>query len=55
MGTEYRQAGRVSVRQERLKNDSKVILEEAVAVQQLLQSFLQTGVTLKKRRKKINI
>lgn len=33
---EYRQAGRVGVLQEGLENDGEVILEETVAVEQLL-------------------
>lgn len=40
----YRQAGRVGVLQKRLENDGKVVLEETVAVQQLLQTFLCTEV-----------
>lgn len=38
----YRQAGRVGVLQEGLENDSKVVLEETVAVEQLLQTLLCT-------------
>lgn len=38
----YRQAGRVGVLQEGLENHGKVLLEEAVAVQQLLETFLGT-------------
>lgn len=44
---EYRQAGRVSVLQKGLKNYSKVVSEEPVAVQQLLQSFLWTEANWK--------
>lgn len=40
----YRQAGRVGVLQKGLENDGKVVLEETVAVQQLLQTFLCTEV-----------
>lgn len=40
----YRQAGRVGVLQEGLENDGKVLLEESVAVQQLLQTFLRTDM-----------
>lgn len=37
---EYRQAGRVGVLQKGLENDGEVILEETVAVEQLLKTFL---------------
>lgn len=38
---DYREAGRVSVLQKGLENNGEVVPEEAVAVQQLLESFLQ--------------
>lgn len=37
----YRQAGRVGVLQEGLEDHGEVFLEEAVAVEQLLQAFLR--------------
>lgn len=38
---DYREAGRVRVLQKGLENNGEVVPEEAVAVQQLLESFLQ--------------
>lgn len=47
VGIDYREAGRVSVFQEGLKNDGKVVPEETVGEQQLLKSFLWMKVTQK--------
>lgn len=44
---DYRETGRVCVLQEGLENNSKVVPEEPVAVQQLLKSFLWTLGTWK--------
>lgn len=38
---DYREAGRVSVFQKGLKNDRKVVPEEAITVQQLFKPFLE--------------
>lgn len=46
---DYREAGRVSVFQEGLKNDGKVVPEETVGEQQLLKSFLWMKVTHTKK------
>lgn len=43
--TDYREAGRVSMFEEGLKNNSKVVLEETIAVQQLFKSSLGMDVT----------
>lgn len=50
---EYRQAGRVGVLQKGLENDGEVILEETVAVEQLLKTFLCTETTWKSIRRQI--
>lgn len=49
--TVYREAWRVCVLQEGLKDNSKVLSEEAVSVEQILKPFLCTDITQLKKKK----